>query len=116
MKKRNASDVEALTVEEGAQGVQIQWLLDEMTGAPHFSMRRFEIAAGGYTPFHQHPWEHEVYILSGRGFVRTEQADYPLQSNDAILVEPQEKHQFRAADDEPLVLLCLVPNGPATAR
>jgi quercetin dioxygenase-like cupin family protein len=113
---RNASDVETLAVEEGATGVSIQWMLDEGVGAPNFAMRRFRIEPGGHTPFHTHPWEHEVYIISGRGTVVIETEELELKPDDAVLVAPDEKHQFRASGDEPLLLLCLVPNGPATAR
>jgi quercetin dioxygenase-like cupin family protein len=116
MMVRNASEVEAITVEEGASGVKIQWMLDEGLGAPSFAMRRFQVDPGGHTPFHTHPWEHEVYIISGQGVVVADGRELPLKADDAVLVAPEEEHQFRAAGDEPLVLLCLVPNGPATAR
>lgn len=116
MRKRNASDVESLKVEEGAAGVSIKWMLDETAGAPTFSMRRFDIEPGGYTPRHAHPWEHEVYVIAGRGTVWSEGEETPLAPDDAVLIVPNERHQFRAADDEPLVLLCMVPNGPATKR
>jgi quercetin dioxygenase-like cupin family protein len=116
MIKRNAAEVEPLTVEAGATGVRIQWMLDEGCGAPSFSLRRFEIDPGGNTPLHAHPWEHEVYVLSGRGEVVAGETSTPLGPDDAVLVAPDERHQFRAAEDKPLVLLCMVPNGPATAR
>jgi quercetin dioxygenase-like cupin family protein len=112
----NQADVEPITVEEGAVGVRIQWLLDEAAGAPCFSMRRFEIAPGGHTPLHEHPWEHEVYIISGRGAVAAGGRETPLRAEDAVLVHPGERHQFKAMGDEALALLCLVPNGPATCR
>ena len=116
MTKRNATEVEAISVEQGATGVRIQWMLDEGVGAPSFSMRRFEIDPGGHTPLHEHPWEHEVYVLSGRGVAVATDREIPLSPDDAVLVAPDERHQFKAAEDEPLVVLCLVPNGPATAR
>jgi quercetin dioxygenase-like cupin family protein len=116
VKIRNEADVEVVAVEEGASGVRIQWLLDEEQGAPNFSMRRFEIDPGGHTPLHAHPWEHQVYIIAGRGFVLAGDQPMPLEAGDAVLVEPDEKHQFRASEDEQLCLLCLVPNGLATQR
>ena len=116
MKVIHETQVPPITVEQGASGVKIQWLLDEAAGAPTFSMRRFEIAPGGHTPLHDHAWEHEVYIISGQGAVVAGDRETPLRPDDAVLVGPHEKHQFKAAADEALVLLCLVPNGPATAR
>ncbi|MBM3498897.1 MAG: cupin domain-containing protein [Armatimonadetes bacterium] len=116
MIKRSAGEVQAVTVEAGAQDVRIQWMLDEACGAPNFTLRRFEIDPGGHTPLHAHPWEHVVYVLRGRGTVVAGEAATPLGPDEAVLVSPDERHQFKAADDEGLVLLCLVPNGPATAR
>lgn len=100
----------------GAQGVGIQWLIDESRGAPNFAMRRFVLEPGGSTPFHQHPWEHEVYILGGAGVVVTDQGEEPLSPQTAVFVAPDESHQFRAAADSPLEFLCMVPNGPATVH
>ena len=60
------NDIEGKAVTEaGAEGVTIRVLMGDNVGAPTFTMRHFEIAPGGRTPFHAHAWEHEVYILSG---------------------------------------------------
>ena len=113
----HVKDVEAKPVTApGVEGVTIQWLLDEQRGAPNFSMRRYVIQPGGCTPWHQHDWEHEVYVLRGSGVVVTEAGETPIGPDTAILVMPNEGHQFRAAAAEPLEFLCLVPNGPATAH
>ena len=99
-----------------AEGVELQWLLDDQRGTPGFAMRRFTLAPGGYTPLHRHEWEHEVYILSGEGLLVLENDEHPLEPDSACLVAPGEKHQFRCVGDEPFVFLCMVPNGPATQR
>ena len=65
----HAKDVKAEDVGEGAKGVKIRWLIGEQDGAPNFAMRHFEVAPGGHTPHHSHDWEHEVFVLSGRGKV-----------------------------------------------
>jgi len=114
MRINNAADVPAETVEAGAEGVCIQWLLDESHGAPHFSLRRFTIAPGGFTPLHAHDWEHVVYILDGQGAVVEGEREHPFRPDDAILVPPGCTHQFRNTGAANLRLLCLVPNGPAT--
>lgn len=99
--------------EAGATGVRIQWLLASAQGAPNFALRRFVLEPGGETPFHAHPWEHEVYVLSGTGVAVTAQGDTPLQADCAVLVAPGETHCFRAGPDG-LQFLCLVPLGEAT--
>jgi quercetin dioxygenase-like cupin family protein len=104
-------DVEA----QGAKGVRMQWLLDEQAcNAPNFAMRRFIVAPGGHTPRHSHAWEHEVYIVRGVGEVYYGSAMACFAPDTAILIEPNEEHQFRNTGVEPLEFLCMVPNGPAT--
>ena len=110
--QREMSKVEA----EGAAGVRIQWLLDEAVGAGKFAMRRFIIEPGGNTPFHAHDWEHEVYILRGRGLLVTDEGEREIGPDMAILVEPNERHQFCALPEGSLEFLCLVPHGPATVH
>ena len=109
---------ECNTVEmEGAKGVQMQWLLDEQScDAPGFAMRRFILEPGGYTPLHAHPWEHEVFVVRGTGEISHGDRVSSFGPETAILVEADEEHQFRNTGSEPLEFLCLVPNGPATAR
>ena len=64
-------DVEGKAVTEaGAGGVTIRVLMGDNVGAPNFTLRHFEVAPGGHTPFHAHPWEHEVFVLSECGFIQ----------------------------------------------
>ena len=110
-----AKDAEISPVEtEGAKDVSIQWLIDESRGGPNFAMRRFVVEPGGCTPTHQHAWEHEVYILRGIGEVVLADETVNVAADTAVLIEPDELHQFRNTGVEPLEFLCLVPNGPAT--
>ncbi|MFO7899483.1 MAG: cupin domain-containing protein [Planctomycetota bacterium] len=109
MKKQHFSQVEAADVPEPAKGVTIRWLIDETTGAPNFAMRHFEIAPGGNTPLHSHRWEHEVFILSGRGVVTSEQGEDPFAPGDVVFMPGGEEHNFRNSGSEPVTMLCLVP-------
>jgi len=103
---------------EGAQGVTVRWLLANDQGARNFHMRRFTVAPGGQTPRHAHGYEHEVYVLEGRG----ELWDGPagewraLQPGDVVLAPADEEHQFRASADEGLVFLCSIPGEELRGR
>ena len=99
---------------DGARGVTMQWLLDGRCDADNFAMRRFILEPGGYTPRHTHPWEHEVYVIRGVGEVTHADGVSCFAPDTAILIKPDEIHQFRNTGVEPLEFLCLVPNGPAT--
>ena len=100
---------EALVTEEGAKDVKIKWLINEKDGAPTFLMRHFTVQSGGFTPFHSHDWEHEVYVLEGEGKVRYEDREEKIMPGDAILVPPNRKHQFQASANGTLKFLCMVP-------
>jgi quercetin dioxygenase-like cupin family protein len=107
--KVNVSVVEDAPVTEAdSKGARIKWLINEKDEAPTFLMRHFTVEAGGFTPYHQHDWEHEVYVLEGQGKVRFENREESIEPGDAILIPPGEKHQFRAGS-ETLKFLCLVP-------
>ena len=95
---------------EGSSGCQVRWLVDETDGAPNFAMRQFEVAPGGYTPKHSHPFEHEVFVLEGSGVVLEGDREHTLASGDFVLVSPNEVHQFLNTGATPLKFLCLIPN------
>ncbi|MEX2112318.1 MAG: cupin domain-containing protein [Pirellulales bacterium] len=98
---------------EGASGCQVRWLVDEQQGAPNFAMRQFEVAPGGHTPRHSHPYEHEVFVLEGTGVVYEGDREHRLAAGDVVLVVPGEVHQFKNTGEVPLKFLCLVPNSSA---
>ncbi len=95
---------------EGAKGAHVRWLIAEKDGAPNFAMRLFEVAAGGHTPHHAHPFEHEVYVLEGSGVAVGPEGERPFQANDVIFVPPDEMHQFRNTSDGVCKFLCLIPS------
>ena len=95
---------------EGAKGCTVRWLVGEPEGAPTFAMRHFEVAPGGFTPKHSHPYEHEVFVLQGHGVVLEGDHEHTLQPGVVVFVQPDEIHQFRNTGDTPLKFLCLIPN------
>ncbi|HTU26504.1 MAG TPA: cupin domain-containing protein [Pirellulales bacterium] len=95
---------------DGAVGCQMRRLLGPEDGTPTFAMRQFEVAPGGHTPRHSHPYEHEVFVLEGSGVVLEGEREHPLSAGDVIYVVPGEVHQFRNTGSQPLKFLCLVPN------
>jgi len=96
--------------EEGAEKAWIRWLISKEDGAPNFSMRFFEIEPGGRTPLHEHPWEHEVFILSGECKVILGDEEKIVGPQAAIYVPPNLRHSFINVGQEKLVLLCLIPH------
>ncbi|RLG07806.1 MAG: cupin [Thaumarchaeota archaeon] len=104
-------EVEAAELkEEGAEKAWIRWLISKEDGAPNFSMRFFEIEPGGRTPLHEHPWEHEVFILSGEGKVILGDEEKIVGPQAAIYIPPNLRHSFINVGREKLSLLCLIPH------
>ena len=111
MKVNSSQRVDSAPVTmQGSSGCHVRWLVDEKQGAPNFAMRQFEVAPGGYTPKHSHPYEHEVFVLEGSGVVLEGDVEHPLKAGDFVFVSPDEVHQFRNTGGAPLKFLCMVPN------
>ena len=108
MKVKRALTVPAEPV-EGVPGVTIRWLWANLDGAPTFALRLFEVQPGATTPYHTHPHEHEVYILSGQARLQGETQEHPVGPGDTALVLPNEQHQFTNIGPDVLRFLCAVP-------
>ena len=98
------------------EGVSIRYLIVEEFGAPNFEMRYFELQKGAKTSFDKHAYEHEVFVLRGKGRLVVNGKDYYLRLNDAVLIEPWEEHQLFQDGDEPFGFLCIVPNGVSKSK
>ena len=78
-------------------------------GAPHFCMRVFEVEPGSSTPSHSHSWEHEVFVLSGRGVVVSEQGETQIAKDSVVFIAPNEHHCFKNNGNETLRMICVIP-------
>jgi len=94
--------------EEGAKKVWIQLLIDRRR-AKTFVMRRFTIGRRGETPLHTHKWEHEVFVLEGKGIVTNGKTKQVLRAGTVVYVSPNRIHQFKNTQAGRLVFLCLIP-------
>jgi quercetin dioxygenase-like cupin family protein len=95
---------------EGAHQAWKQMPLSQEDGVPVYSYRVFTVEPGGYTPYHQHPYEHMNYVIEGSGALVNEKGEeQPLKAGDFALVNPDEKHQYRNKGDKPFKMICGVP-------
>jgi quercetin dioxygenase-like cupin family protein len=85
-------------------------VISAQDGAPHFAMRVLEVQPGASTPFHSHWWEHEVFILSGRGTLRGSDGEWELAPGDAVYVPGEQEHCFVSAGSEVLRFVCCIPH------
>jgi len=109
-----AEKVPARNVEmDGAADVCMRMLIGPDDGARNFNMRMFELGPGGHTPLHRHAWEHEVYVLTGTGTLRTEDGNEAIAAGHCVLVPGEDLHQFANTGETTLRFLCLVPSDSA---
>lgn len=88
--------------EEVSEGVGIRWVLTEKDGADNFLMRIVTInsnAPQNLMPMHKHPYEHEIFILEGKGVLVSESEEHPIQTGDVVFIPPNESHQIRPLSD-----------------
>ncbi len=85
-------------------------LIGRKFGAPNYVMRLFTLPVGGFTPFHSHPWEHEVFVLKGRVRLKGDGEEYILEEGNFALVMPNEKHGFENIGDGEAMFICVIPN------
>lgn len=88
----------------------IRWLIGEPEGAPNFAMRVIEFEPGAVFETHQHPYEHEIFVLEGRGVVHTADAEKEMRPGIAIYVPPSEPHGYRNTGEGPLRFVCVIPH------
>jgi quercetin dioxygenase-like cupin family protein len=95
----------------GCPGVTIQWVISGNVGAPNFAMRIITLQPGAATEYHEHGWEHEVYVLEGHGIVRDKaQAETAIGPGSCIYVRPDEVHNFHNSGDSIMRFICVIPN------
>ena len=90
-------------------GVVKREVVNADDGAPNFCMRVFEVEPGNSTPSHSHPWEHEAYVLDGKGVVKGEQGETQIARDSVIYIPPDEQHCFVNNGTEILRFICVIP-------
>ena len=109
MKVRNYLDTKPI---HELPGVVKREVITADDGAPHFCMLVFEVEPGSSTTPHSHWWEHEVFVLSGRGAVVGEQGETEMAKDSVVFVAPYEHHCFANNGNELLRYILLNPLQP----
>jgi len=112
MKIIHLNDAEKKEVNmEGASLAYKQVPISARDGSPNSSWRVFTLKPGGYTPYHQHHFEHLNFVISGNGVVVDGNKEKKeIKAGDFVLMLPDQKHQYRnASDTEDFVMICGVP-------
>ncbi len=104
------TDVPAQAFGDEAPGVTIRWIIDEEhDGATNYALRVIEVAPGGHTPDHSHPYEHENFVLEGRGRVRMGDEDFAAEPGFLFTVPARVEHRFHSVGEDLLLLVFYAP-------
>jgi quercetin dioxygenase-like cupin family protein len=105
---KNYRDVRAEPVLE-APAVTVRWLVSELDETPRYALRLYEIEPGRATTAHTHYWEHQVFVLAGRGVVIAGDQEALLGEGDMVYIPPGERHQFANRAEQPFRFLMALP-------
>lgn len=108
---KNDTDIDLVPVTmEGATNVKMAILIGSDEKSSNIVMRLFHIEPGGHTPYHSHPYEHVVRIISGTGAIKdADGTSHSLSPGQSVFVPPNEKHQFMNTSTVVLKFICVIP-------
>lgn len=106
-------DYRTVPPEAIGEGITIRWVIGKPEGAPHFALRVIEFAPGAAFARHQHPYEHEIFVLEGEGVVEGPQGEIAMRPGVALYIPPDEPHGYRNTGAEMLRFVCLIPHSQA---
>jgi quercetin dioxygenase-like cupin family protein len=103
-------DYRVVPAEAVGEGITIRWVLGRPEGAPSFAMRVIEFENGAVFAAHEHPYEHEIFVLEGEGVVTGRDREIPMRRGMAILVPAGTVHGYRNEGGGPLRFICVIPH------
>jgi len=104
---KNFEDVHAIELMEG---VKKRIVIGEKDGAPNFIMRIFDLEQDASSPFHDHPWEHEIFVIQGKAHIKNGAGEEtPIAEGDTVFIAPGEKHCLINRDEKLFRFMCLIP-------
>jgi quercetin dioxygenase-like cupin family protein len=108
----HVKDVEREAVRGDTRGAQIQWLLAQKQGVPHFHMRYVTVEPEGTIPLHAHEWIHQMFVVKGRGVLLAEDDETPIEAGSFVYMPSQKPHGMKNTGSSNLELVCCI-NAPA---
>ena len=103
-------DYRQVTAEPVGEDKSMRWVIGKPEGAPNFAMRVVEFQPGAVFDTHQHPYEHEIFVLEGEGVVHGPDGELAMQPGVAIYVPPDEPHGYRNTGEDALRFICVIPH------
>ena len=92
---------------EGTQGAGLRWLTDK-NSARFFFMRHVVMEVGGTIGLHEHPYDHQIFIIKGKGRCTVEGEEIEVSEGCYALVPGGVVHSFENTGDIPLEFICCI--------
>ena len=108
MYRTNVSEVREIKTPHGKR---VRWLIPREVGAKNFEMRYFTITNESQPSEESHPWEHQVFVLSGKGIIQSGNTEITVGPGDAIYIAPDEPHLVKNEPNQVFTFLCMIPAG-----
>ena len=103
-------DYRSVPAEPVMEGITIRWVIGRPEGAPNFAMRVIEFEPGAVFARHQHPYEHEIFVLEGEGVADGPGGEVPMRPGAALYIPPDEIHGYRNTGAGMLRFICVIPH------
>ena len=105
-KEREEIDVELA----GSKKTTMRWLIGKRTGGINYAMRIFDIKPGGIIPIHNHPEEHEIFVLQGEAKMLGDLEESIAKKDDVVFVPPTVLHGYdNTSGTESFRFICVIP-------
>ncbi|MFB3117321.1 MAG: cupin domain-containing protein [Myxococcota bacterium] len=100
-----AFELADLVAARGASGEE--WI--EFLRVPAMSMGVYALDAGADDTQTPHGEDEVYYVVSGRGILRVEDVDQPVQSGSVVFVEANAQHRFHSITEDLTTLVFFAP-------
>ena len=105
-----ARDYQDVPQEQASEGITLRWVIGRPEGAPNFAMRVIEFEPGAVFTEHQHPFEHEIFVLEGNGVAHGPKGEVTMKPGVALYIGPDEPHGYRNTGTTALRFICVIPH------
>ncbi len=105
-----ARDYREVPPEQVNPGITIRWAIGKPEGAPHFALRVIEFEPGATFARHQHPYEHEIFVLEGDGIAEGPDGAAEMRPGAVLYIPADEPHGYRNTGPGVLRFICVIPH------
>ncbi len=94
----------------GSEKTTVQWWT-KRKDSEYFMMRKFEIGKNGHIGVHNHPEEHQMFVLKGPiNLIDKDGRETKVDTGEFVYMPPNEKHGYNNPNDYPVSFICCIPN------